>query len=67
MKRYAIEKEKLKKSASMSDGYGFGISVNHGIVEGISSTGAGSYELGYHGVVMPWGNSPHIKIVVTKE
>lgn len=67
MKRHVIEKEKLRKGAMMSDGYGFGISVTHGIVEGISSTGAGSYELGYHGVVIPWGNSQHIKVVVTKE
>jgi len=66
MKLREVEKLKKKKNAVMSDGYGYGISLGHGIVVGAES-GNIANDLISHGVVMPWGDNPHVKILVCKE
>lgn len=55
-----IEKEKLKQSARMSDGYSPGVSLSQGLVVG----GGNESNAGSHGLVIPWMGNPHIKIVV---
>jgi hypothetical protein len=65
-KRRKLEKEKLRKNALMADGYGMGISISHGIVIGADGMSVAG-NLSSHGLLVPWGSDPHIKILLNAD
>ena len=61
-----LEREKLKQSARIAEGFSDNACFSQGLVVGGDDL-AGQFDSGNKGLVIPWGGNPNIKIVVGVE